>query len=238
MKTVIALLLILGMAVPVMAGAPANGTWKSTDLGGPVLLGTYSEYWPAGTKLTVNNTLNEQSWDGATLGTQWWWYCPWQVAPPTLVLDNVDGAGNGIKIWRVDYTGGYCWLSGTGPWGTGDPSYLALIDSWTDIVTETYAAFVEVGTVKTQNAAGTFQGYNLDCMTLSLANKEKLGDTNGGPLPAGFPNFWDWTICADVGTDGPGEWGEVDDITLTITGCETVPVEEKTWGAVKQIYSE
>lgn len=237
MKTVIALILVLGMAVPVMAQAPLDGTYKSTDLGGTILTGTYSEYWPGGSKLSVNNTLNEQSWDGANLGTQWWWYCPWQVAAPTLILDTVDANGNGTKQWYVIYTGGYCWLDGSGPWGGGDASYLALIDNWSEVVTETYSNFVEVGTVKTQNVQASFQGYGESCMDLTLANKLKYGDTSSGMLPAGFPNFWDWTTCSDVGTAGPGEWGDVDDITLNVTGC-TVPVLEKTWGAVKQIYSE
>jgi hypothetical protein len=237
MKTVIALILVLGMAVPVMAQHPVNGTWKSSDLGGTVLTGTYSEYWPGGTKLSVNNTLNEQSWDGANLGTQWWWYCPWQALPAALQYDGVDANGNGIKIWRIDYTGGYIWLDGSGPWGGGDASYLALVDIWTEVVTETYVNFVEVGTVRTQNVQASFQGYSEDCMNLSLANKEKHGDTNGGTLPAGYPNFWEGANCADAGTAGPGEWGEVDEITLSVTGC-TVPVENKTWGAVKKIYSE
>ena len=87
LRPVLGLWLIL-CAVPVMAQAPANGTWKSIDLGGPVLLGRYSEYWFAGTKLAVNNTVNEQSWDGATLATQWWWYCPWQVAPAALLTTS------------------------------------------------------------------------------------------------------------------------------------------------------
>jgi hypothetical protein len=31
---------------------------------------------------------------------------------PTLLFNNVNGAGNGIKIWRATYTGGYCWIDG------------------------------------------------------------------------------------------------------------------------------
>lgn len=238
MKAVLVVLLSIMVAVPAFAGAPANGTYTSTDIGGAMLPGRYSESWYP-TKLTTNNTLDEKSWDGATLGTQWWWYCPWIAAPPTLLFNNVNGAGNGIKIWRVTYTGGYCWLNGPGePWDGGDPSYLANIDTWVGTVTETYAAFQEVGTVRNHNATATFVGYNQECMSLVIQNVEKLSDTvkSGGPLPPNYPTFWNWIGCFDEGTAGPGEWGSVDSITFTIQGCETVATEQKTWGNVKAMY--
>lgn len=235
MKAVLVVLLVLVAAVPAFAGAPANGTYTSTDLGGLMLPGRYSESWYPN-KLDVNNTLNEQSWDGATLATQWHWYCPWIVSPATLLVNTVNGAGNGIKIWRVTYTGGYCWLDGAGPWAGGDASYSATINTWIAIVTETYASFALVGSVRNQNATSTFDGYNQECMALEIHNTEKLGDTNSGPLPANFPSFWNWIGCFDQGPAGPGEWGDVDSITLTVDGCETVATEQKTWGGVKSMY--
>ena len=235
MKAVLVVLLVLVAAVPALAGAPTNGTYTSTDIGGTMLPGRYSESWYPN-KLSIDNTLNEQSWNGAALGTQWHWYCPWINAAPTLLFNNVNGLGNGIKIWRVSYTGGYCWLDGAGPWGNGDPSYTANINTWTAIVTETYSGFVEVGTVRSQNATSTFVGYNSECMALEIHNTEKLSDTAHGPLPANFPSFWNWLGCFDQGPAGPGEWGDVDSITLTVDGCQTVKTEQKTWGAVKDMY--
>ena len=235
MKAVIVVLLSVIIAVPALAGPPANGTYKSSDIGGTMLPGHYSESWFP-TKLTVNNTLNEESWDGATLGTQWRWYCPWVIGAPTLLLNTVDGNGNGVKTWRVTYVGGTCWLDGAGPWAGGDPFYTASINTWIAIVTETFQNFVEVGTVRTHSASANFDNYDERCMSLQIENTEKLGDTNGGPLPAGFPNFWDWNGCVDIGTAGPGEWGDVDSITFTIQGCETVRTEQKSWGAVKSLY--
>jgi hypothetical protein len=199
-----------------------------------MLPGRYSEYW-FGAPLAVNNTLNEQSWDGATLGAQWHWYCPW-ITSKVLLVSTVNGAGNGNKIWRVTYTGGYCWISNTGPWGGTDASYLANINTWVAIVTETYASFVEVGTVRNHNANATFTNYNQECMTLNVTNVEKLGDTNGGPKPATFPAFWDWFVCAP--TVGSGEWGDIDAITFVILGCETVSVQQRSWGAVKALYRD
>lgn len=236
MKAVIVVLLSVIIAVPALAGPPANGTYKSTDIGGTMLPGRYSESWFP-TKLTVNNTLNEQSWDGATLATQWHWYCPWVSVPPTLLVNTVNALGNGTKTWRVTYVGGTCWLDGGGPWAGGDAFYTANINTWTAIVTETYSAFVEVGTVRTHSASATFNNYTQECMALTISNTEKLGDTVAdGPLPANFPDFWDWIGCVNIGTAGPGEWGDVDSITFTVKGCETVATEQKSWGAVKSLY--
>jgi hypothetical protein len=234
MKAVIVILLSVLVSVPALAGPPTNGTYKSTDIGGTMLPGRYSEFW-YGAPLAVNNTLNEQSWDGATLGGQWHWYCPW-ISAKALLVNTVNGAGNGQKIWRVTYTGGYCWLSNTGPWGGTDPTYLANINVWVAIVTETYASFVEVGTVRNHNAAATFTNYNQECMSLDVTNVEKRGDTNSGPLPATYPSFWDWFVCGPA--VGSGEWGDVSAITFVITGCQTVGVDTKTWGQVKAMYRD
>jgi hypothetical protein len=225
------------IAVPVLAGPPVNGIYTSTDIGGTMLPGRYSESWFPG-PLVTNNTLNEESWDGSALGTQWRWYCPWIAAAPALQSDNVDGFGNGQKVWKVTYAGGYCWLDGAGPWAGGDASYTASITLWLATVTETYANFQEVGTVRNQSAQAMFDGYNEQCMSIAISNAEKLGDTDDGPLPANYPDFWDWVGCANIGTAGPGEWGDVDSITYVIFGCETVATQEKTWGAVKAIYRE
>jgi hypothetical protein len=235
MRLLLTLFLCIAIAVPAFAGPPANGTYTSTDIGGSMLPGRYSESWFP-TKLSVSNTLNEQSWDGATLGTQWHWYCPWITVPPTLLVNTVNGLGNGNKIWKVTYSGGYCWLDGAGPWAGGDASYTANVTSWNAIVTETYSNFVEVGTVRNHDANATFVGYTPECMNLSVSNIEKFGDTNHGPLPANFPDFWFWNPCADIGTAGPGEWGDVDSITYTIFGCVPLATTPTTWGAVKSKY--
>ncbi len=235
MKAVIVILLSVLVSVPALAGPPNNGTYTSTDIGGSMLPGRYSEYW-FGAPLAVNNTLNEESWNGSALGTEWHWYCPW-ITGKVLLVNTVNGAGNGNKIWRVTYTGGYCVIYNTGPWGGTDPSYTGDINSWVAIVTETYSAFVEVGTTRNHNANATIQGYGEDCMTLDVTNIEKLGDTaTDGPLPANFPVFWNWIGCAP--TTGSGEWGDVDSITFVILGCPTIGVSESSWGAVKAMYRD
>lgn len=235
MRTAIALLACLVVAVPALAGPPLNGTYKSTDLGGAMLPGRYTEYQPTSQPVAVDNTMNEKSWDGATLGGQWWWYCPWVSMAPTVLYDGVVG-GNGNKIWKAEYTGGTCWLDGGGPWGGGDPSYSASITNWTATITETYSGGVIVGSVRTINADAQFIGYNDECMHLVLQNTAMEGSTLlGGSLPVDYPDFWYWNPCGSVGTAGPGEWGMVKAITFTVQGC-TVPVERASWGQIKQIY--
>jgi hypothetical protein len=236
MKTVIVFLLSIFVAVPVLAQAPVNGTYKTTDLGGLMLPGHYSEYWAAGTKLAVGNTMNEESWDGATLGTQWRFSCP-QVIGVALLLDQVDGAGNGQKIWRLTYTGGAFWLDGAGPWGGGDASYSLTVDSWAAIVTEQFANFAEVRQIRSISAQATFVGYETLCLALQVQNTERLDDTGTMGLPADFPMFLDGNSCGTVPA-GAGEWGDVSQITFTVDGCETVPVHQASWGQVKQLYSE
>ena len=185
MRTAIAFLLAILVTVPVLAGPPLNGSYKSTDIGGTVLPGRYSEWWSAGVgPLTINNTLNEQSWDGATLAAQWWWYCPWQVLPPQLLLDTVNGLGNGNKIWRLTYSGGICSLDGAGPWGNGDATYTALVSLWDVILTQTFSNFSVVGEVRTTNAQAIFLGYNDECMSLSVSKRPPSPMGRWLPKPA------------------------------------------------------
>lgn len=234
MKKLLAFMLAMMVAVPALANPPLDGNYKSTDIGGTMYTGRYSESFN-GAKLSVNNTVNEASWDGATLGNQWTWSCAYVAIAPTLIYDGVNSNGNGQKIWQVTYTGGTAWLSGTGPWADSEPGgYTANVDTWDATVTETYSNFVEVGTVKTVSATASFVGYSDKCVVLALSNQEKH---DAGPtLPADYPDFTD-NGCTSMGTTGPGEWGEVDDITYSILRC-TVRTEETTWGAIKARYRD
>ena len=237
MRTLAAVFLCMLVAVPAIAGPPANGVYKSTDLGGTMLPGRMTETWVP-SPLSVGNTLNEESWDGVTLGTQWVWNCAWIVAPPIILFDGVDGFGNGNKFWQVIYAGGICNLDGTGPWAGGDPSYTGIVNAWSHIVTETYANFVEIGTVWSTNANATFVGYNSECMSLVIDNGAKQGDTNGGLLAANYPDFFDYILCISLGTAGPGQWGDIFQITLQVVDCQSVGTEKRTWGGIKTLYDE
>jgi hypothetical protein len=112
---------------------------------------------------------------------------------------------------------------------------MANVNTWNAIVTETYSSFVEVGTVRNHDATATFNGYNSECMSLSVSNIEKISDTGHTALPADYPVFMDWHGCI-VLPSFSGEWGDVDSITFTVFGCTPLAAQPTTWGAVKAKY--
>jgi hypothetical protein len=52
--------------------------------------------------------------------------------------------------------------------------------------------------------------------------------------PANYPTYND-AACNPTGASG--HWGDITDLTLSITGC-AVGTENKTWGGVKSLYRE
>lgn len=233
MKSAIVFILAMLIVTPVIAGPPLNGTYKSEDLGGPVLAGRYTESWAGpGGRLALGNTTNKYSWDGATLGTQWWMYCAEISAAPILLFDGVDGSGNGQRIYQVTYNGGFCVLF-TGPWTNGEASYFAPYDSYTEIKTQTYVSFGVVGEVATVQVQASFTGFNDDCMALQIASSAEVGDTDSSAKPGDFPDFLEPGFC--TGTRVHGTWGDHTGMTLDIFDC-TIATEESTWGAIKAQY--
>jgi hypothetical protein len=236
MKTVFAIMLVVILATPLVAVAdpPINGTYTSTDLGGQMLFGRYSESWSAPNgRLQIGNTTNKLSWDGATLGTQWWMYCSDIAFAPLLISDTVVN-GNGFREWLVTYSNGILILDGNGPWGNGtEPSYTATLDSYQEIKTFQYANNEIVQCISNVSIQAQIIGYNDLCVAFSIFNQEELGNTDADLLPPDYPSFLEPNTCAPTRT--MGEWGEVDEITLIVTGC-TVANEETTWGKVKALY--
>jgi len=218
-----------------VAGPPANGTYTSVDLGGQVLLGRYSESWdqPEG-RMETGNTVNKGSWDGATLGSQWSMSCTRIAVAPTLITDTVDGNGNGFREWMVIYIGGNLVLDGNGPWGDGsEPAYYANLHAYREIKTFQYSNHEIVQAISNVSIEAGFKNFDETCVVISILNQEELGSTDAGALPADYPVFLEPITCDPVRT--LGSWGEVDEITLIITGCG-VPIEDVTWGAIKTIY--
>jgi hypothetical protein len=237
MKTALVITFAVVLAVPLLAvaGPPIDGTYTSTDLGGQMLLGRYSESWSQpGGQLEMGNTVNKLSWDGATLGTQWWLYCTRIAGPPVLISDTVDGNGNGFKEWRVTYIGGDLVLDGNGPWGDGsEPSYTANLHAYQEIKTFQYINNQIVQCISNVSLQAAFQGFDESCVTISILNQEELGNTDTAALPADYPPFLEPITCDPTRT--LGSWGEVDEITLIIIDC-TIPVDETTWGVIKSRY--
>lgn len=226
--------LCAGFAV---AGPPLDGVYDSTDLGGLVELGRYTEsYATAGGSLDPGTTLNAQSWNGMDLGLQWKYFCATQVTAPVLLVDNVNASGNGNRTYMKTFVGGFVWLSGSGPWANGDPSYTGIIDTYSEIETIQYVEFERVAAVTNVQASAHFDGYAQSCMTFAVDNGSEVGSTDfGDMLPADYPPFLEPTNCDPTGVYGG--WWDLFTITLTITDCAT-PVEEATWGSVKALYAE
>jgi hypothetical protein len=228
-------MLVTLAAVPsALADPPINGVYQTTDLGGSMLTGRYSESWTmASGRLELGNTTNKLSWDGATLGTQWWMYCSEIAAPPILILDTLDGNGNGQQQWLVMYTGGVMILDGNGPWGNGsEPSYTAIMDSYTETKLFMYDNFQVVNEVASISIQATFVGFNNMCVSLSIGNQEEHSNTDH-MMPIAYPGFLAPGTCAPTRTRG--SYGEVDDFTLIIMGC-ALPTEVSSWGAIKALY--
>ena len=229
---------LLLAAVPVLAGAPQNGVYLSTDMGGPMLVGRFSESWvDPGSHGQVGNTINALSIDvGFGLGSQWKLHCASIAFPSNLVSDTRNANGTGDVTYRTEYSGGLFWMSKNGPWGDGTEDYTGTIGRF--IVTTTYM-FVNnqvLGIRSNVTTTGTFDNYD-DCFEYTINNTAFYGDTNtSGPLPAGFPSFMD-NYC-QLGTRTRGGWGSVTEIALRILGDCTVPTQDSTWGAVKALYQD
>jgi hypothetical protein len=235
---VLSLLVVFLLTGSSVAGPPINGIYSSTDMGGPLFLGRYSESFtvPDGS-IVPGATVDAQSWNDPDLGTQWRYYCGTMVAPPVLLVDTVNpGTGNGNRTYMKTFVGGYIWLSGTGPWANGDPDYPGIIDSYTIFETITYSNWVRVASVFNVDATAHFDNYVSTCMTFGIGNGSETFSTDwGDSQPANYPLLLEQGTCDPVMT--MGSWWDMHTITFQITGC-AVPVEESTWGAVKAMYSD
>ena len=217
-----------------LAGAPLNGDYDSTDLGGPIDVGRYSEGWMAGgSSTTAGTTFNAASWDGANLGSMWAYTCGTLTGDAVLLTDNVDVNGNGNKTWMKTFTGGTIWLSGTGPWANGDPEYSGPINSYVEFETVQYSNFQRVAAVTSVQATASFDGYDGMCVAFQVANGNEVGATDLGMMPpADYPALL-FDNCVEGAPEGA--WWDMTSITLSINWC-AVPATEQSWGAIKAKY--
>jgi len=220
-----------------VAGPPLDGTYESVDLGGLVYTGRYTEAWDAGgSAILGGTTLNAESWDGATLATQWRYWCATEASDGVLLVDNVNPTtGNGNRTYMKTFVGGYIWLSGTGPWANGDPDYYGVIDSYTEFETIQYTNWVPIAAVSNVQATAHFNDYPGQCMTFYIGNGTRMASTEvGDPIPPDYPDLLD-TDCNPTRTEGA--FWDFTSVTLTIYGCE-VSTEQSSWGEIKSFYSE
>ncbi len=235
MKPTAKALLLLALLLPAIAfaGPPLQGFWQTTDLGGPVPLGRYTEGWTAGGgALLAGTTFNAASWDGVSLGSSWRYTCAVEGADGVLISDTVNGMGFGTRTWLKTFSGGTVWLSGTGPWANGEPQYTGTILSYVEYETVTYVAGSPIAATTNVSATATIDGYDEVCLGFTVGNGAKIGDTSGGTPPANYPAL----LASDCSPTAPyGAWWNFAQMTLYIDSC-TVSAENASWGAVKSLY--
>jgi len=222
-------LMLVLLASPVLAGPPLDGDYKSLD--GEVELGRFSESWAGGGQGQIGNTVHAQSWDGMVLGGEWWVACPMAAEAPEVIADNVDPiTGLGTIEYRTVYSGGHFWLSGAGPWGNGDVEYTGMLEYYTHHTTFIVVNFQPIAYTTNADFAGYFDTY-CKCI-LVLANAASAGN---GPQPPQYPVFLEYAPVCGENPGLLGEWGDVEDITISIFECASGN-EASTWGGIKTLY--
>ena len=227
--------LVLFLSITSAAGPPLTGHYDSIDLGGPVHVGRYTEGWDTGGgALQAATTFNAESWDGSVLGSQWHYWCGTQATNAVLLVNTVNSSGNGNRTYMCTFTGGYIWLSGSGPWANGDPDYPGVIDSYVEFETITYSNWIPIAVVTNVQALAHFNAYPAQCMSFYIGNGSRVATTAlGDPIPPDYPGFLDQS-CNPTRTEGAC-WNFFT-ITLSIVDC-SVGTKEATWGAIKSIYN-
>ncbi len=225
--------LIAGTAAIALAAQPTPGTYYSTDHPinpGQVLTGHGSNSWstPNGNQ-NSDAVFNSDSWDGATLGTQWRYECGVSIGPET-VQDNRVG-GTGTVVYTVNYSGGTFFLSKNGPWGDGVNDLTGTIGGTTTITTVQFVGGTPVGSRLNIDSSGSFDGSTCT-LRYVVSNGTGAGETDLGNVKGSdYPDFLD-TSC--LSTRIYGSWGVIQDIQMEID-CPT-PNKPATWGTIKSQY--
>ncbi len=204
-----------------------------------MLTGRFSESWMP-TEGAVNNAIHAESWDGATLGSQWRVWCPAIVSAPVLISDT-RVAGTGDAVYRTIYGGGRFWLSSSGPWSadnladfTGDVTYFVVVSTHQFLMGNLNGIRSNITLIGIFDQL--YPSWNQSCMDYSIDNGSVTGYAPS-VKPADYPGFINYLNCPAEAGDGnlSGAWGSVTNLTLVITGC-SVPAQPSTWGAVKLRY--
>jgi len=206
-------LLVAATAVllPLTAQAePVNGTYDSEFMG-QILEGRWSESFVGGGHGTLGNTVHAASWDGFSLATQWELgdesSGPAIAAPPQMILNTVDGNGDGSITWFTTYSGGTLTL-GAGAWtGLGDADYAVTLSYYTHTTQYHYCGGVVQGVSTIAQLAGSFDDYPNYEVSFIIAQALPSGE--GETLAADYPSW----VPSDVSS---GHWGVCQQITMGI----------------------
>jgi hypothetical protein len=234
--TTFAILAALALTASVsLAAAPLPGDYKSTDIGGTIPAGRYTEGWDlGGGALLGGTTQNCGSWDGSTLDGVWKYTCGTATGPAILIGGYVSPQGNGNRTYMIPYVGGTFWLSGTGPWANGDADYPGVFDSYVEYETIQYSNWVPVSAVTNVQSAAHFINYPTICMGFSIGNGTRVGTTDlGNVMPASYPAMLTPT-CAPTRTQGA--WWNFTSISILLVDDCATSAKPSSWGSLKAMY--
>lgn len=200
------------ISLPAQA-APVLGEYSSTDLGGTVTPGRYSEGYPTGTPGELGLGAHAASWDGGLLGGEWELVGPTLDTPTLLVGPAVPpGVGTVISIWHrvFDTTGATLTLKTPGPWNPGgDGDYVVDLTSYAQTLTITWRDGLVANASTVETFEGTFVGYAGYTLEVGQTLGAHLGEGLAGALPADFPSFF-------PGGSPAGSWGVAEGIRFEI----------------------
>jgi len=145
LRMVLLTILLVALSHTAWAQCPSSiGHWSTAE--GTMIGGRASEAWCGGQGDQPGNMQNAMSWDGASLGTQWRaWGMTIDPVGPVLLVDNVNGDGDGIRIYSTDYVDGQYWLSKDNTWSDGVDDLTGNLTTYNVTTTVTFQAGVIVG---------------------------------------------------------------------------------------------
>jgi hypothetical protein len=230
---------LTSVAYPVVT-QPVDGAYQSTDIGGPVYTGLFSESWTGASPWhgVVDNTFIAASVDGPAIATQWEVWCAAISAPPVEMSDTRDINDTGVVTWSAAYDGGLFWLYGEGPWGApGASDFYGTASTMVVQTAFTYVAGV-ITTISSEiTMSGEFDTGSWDGVCLNLNATSVIGGTTESDVkPEDYPAFME-SGCSPSPAE-LGAWGYFGALTLEILDCVATPVQNATWGSVKAMYAD
>jgi len=148
-----------------------------------------------------------------------------------VVVDNVDGDGNGWKLYRNDFLGGRYQLCACAPWSDDPDDMTGRLIEAEAFTSVTFLDGEMFDAVSNYRFLGTIE----NCVESEYCQVEfeiheairTWTTSSGDPAPGDYPPF----PCADA----EGELLESRGMTIQVV-CPLVGVEEESWGAVKARY--